>query len=296
MQFLKDKKIDFLGKRGFTFVLSAGLVLLAIGLFFVKPPHWGIDFTGGMLIHLRFDEMPETVDVRSALERGGVDNAAIQEFRDASAMIIRIEEEVIEGDVDIVKGILRENLPEDTDFEVLRTEMVGPAVGSYIQERAMMAFFFAFIGIIIYVAWRFKGGAWGFTAVIALTHDIIITFGVLNLLGITIDLPVVAALLTLAGYSVNDTIVVYDRIRENIKLHYKKPFNEVFNLSINETLSRTVITSGTTLAVIFALLIRGGEVLHGFSVALFIGVIIGTYSSIFLAAPLVFKWYDRHKK
>lgn len=297
MKFLSDTSIDFLRIGKIAFVLSAVLIVFSVALFFVRGPSWGTDFTGGTLVHVRFDSLPSEMKIRQTLHEGGYEAPGVQRFTDAEAAIIRIgpaEVEEEEGSVANHVGKLLAAGFAQQNPEILRTEMVGPAVGDYLRERALWAFLLAFGGIIIYVAWRFKGGVWGLSAVIALIHDVIIVFGLLMFLGITIDLVVVAALLTLAGYSVNDSIVVYDRIRENIKLHYKKPLGEIINLSINETLSRTVITSGTTLAVVIALLLRGGEVLHGFAVALCAGILIGTFSSIFVAAPLVYAW--QHKK
>ena len=293
MKLFSKTAFDFLGKRRYTLLLSFVLVTLSVGFLFVRAPRWGIDFTGGVLMHVQFESPAEVQDIRASLEEAGIEDPGIQELRDTGAFIIRVKQEYAteEG-----RRAMEEALSagvESDGFEILQTDMVGPAVGAYIRDRAVMAFLLAFAGVIIYVAWRFKGGIWGFAAVLALIHDVIISFGVLNYLGITIDLPVVAALLTLAGYSVNDSIVVYDRIRENLKLHYKKPLKDVINMSINGTLSRTVVTSGTTFMVVLALYLQGGEVLRGFSTALLAGILVGTYSSIFLASPLVYIWYNR---
>jgi len=294
MQFLKNPNINFIKYRKPAFLVSVVLVALSIAFFFLRSPQWGIDFTGGSLYHLKFKEAPETADLRAALESGGITGSSIQKFRQSGIVIVRVRNSETDSE-EAVTAAINTKLP-DSEFEIIRSEMVGPVVGSYIKEKAVKAFVFAFAGMIIYVAWRFRGGIWGLAAVIALVHDVIITFGILNYSGITIDLPVVAALLTLAGYSINDSIVVYDRIRENIKLHYKKPLGEIINTSINSTLSRTVITSGTTLFVVLALFFKGGEVLHGFSTALLAGIIIGTYSSIFIAAPLVYVWQSKDRK
>ncbi|MFC2048892.1 protein translocase subunit SecF [Elusimicrobiota bacterium] len=293
MQFLKKTNIDFLGLKSIAFIISLVLVILSLSLLLVKKPSFGIDFTGGSLIHLKFEVPPSTAKLRQALDQIGIKECSIQKFGGSKIVIIRVKSlNREEGIADKISSGISEEIP-GVVFEVLRTEMVGPAVGSYLKEKAVKAFIFAFIGMIMYVAWRFKGGIWGFAAVIALIHDVIVTFGILNFLGVTIDLTVVAALLTLAGYSINDSIVVYDRIRENIRLHYKKPLMEVINMSINSTLSRTVITSGTTLMVIVAILLKGGAVLYGFSVTLFAGIIIGTYSSVFVASPLVYSWHNQ---
>ncbi|MFC2061906.1 protein translocase subunit SecF [Elusimicrobiota bacterium] len=293
MKFLKETNIDFLGKKKAAFIVSLIMVILSVVFLFIKTPNWGIDFTGGSLVHLRFSTPPVEKELRRVLEEAGLEQSSIQKFSNSQVIIIRLRKETTGGDaIDRVESAIKDGIP-GSKFKILRSEMVGPAVGSYIREKAVKAFIFAFIGMIIYVAWRFKGGVWGLAAVIALVHDVIVTFGILNYFGITIDLPVVAALLTLAGYSINDSIVVYDRIRENIKLHYKKPIGEIINLSINSTLSRTIITSGTTIMVVLALFFKGGEVLHGFSTTLLAGIIIGTYSSIFVASPLVYAWQKK---
>ncbi|MFC2091301.1 protein translocase subunit SecF [Elusimicrobiota bacterium] len=294
MHLLKNLEIDFLGKRKAAFLVSIILSVLSICLLFIKPPNWGIDFTGGSLVHLKFEKPISVKPLREALISGGITEPGIQKFRNSKVVILRIKNS--KSDVKVsekVNDILISAIPEQK-FEIIRNEMVGPAVGSYLREKAVQAFLFAFVAMIIYIALRFRGGIWGIAAVIALIHDVIITFGILNFIGITIDLPVIAALLTLAGYSINDSIVIYDRIRENIRLHYKKKLGDIINQSINSTLSRTIITSGTTLIVVIGLFLKGGEVLHGFSTALLFGIIIGTYSSIFVAAPLVLVWQNRN--
>lgn len=293
MRLLSDTNIDFLGKRKFTFILSGLMVIFSIGFLFVRTPNWGIDFTGGVLMQILFEEEVSEEELRLILEEASVEEAGIQSFGEAGNVMLRFRPEyATEEGVRHINSSIEAGLT-DNPFEVLKTEMVGPVVGDYIRDKALLAFFFAFAGMIFYVAWRFKGGVWGFAAVLALIHDVIIVFGLLNFLGVTIDLTVVAALLTLAGYSINDSIVVYDRIRENIKIHYKKPIRDIINMSINSTLSRTAITSGTTLLVVLALFFKGGPVLQGFSTALLAGIIIGTYSSIFLASPMVYIWHRR---
>ncbi len=293
MKILKNTNIDFLGKRKIAFIVSIAFTVLSLSFLFIKAPNWGIDFTGGSLVHIKFDGAMPTKSLRGMLERGGINECDIQRFRDSRIVILRIKKAYGEGNMmDVISEVILKEAP-GLKFEILRNEMVGPAVGSYLREKAVKAFLFAFVGMILYIAWRFKGGMWGIAAVIALVHDVIITFGFLNYFGITIDLPVVAALLTLAGYSINDSIVIYDRIRENMRIHYKKRLGEIINLSINSTLSRTIITSGTTLVVVIGLFLKGGEVLHGFSFALLIGIIIGTYSSIFVASPLVYVWQNK---
>ncbi len=294
MRILSNTHIDFLGKRKLAFFVSVLLVILSIALIIVKTPNWGIDFTGGSLVHVEFSDNPTSGQLRNIMEKEGFRDTNIQQFQDEEIAIIRVRSQE-EGIVDTIRTSFNRSFGEE-NFEILRSETVGPAVGGYLREKAVKAFLFAFLGIIIYVAWRFKGGVWGLAAVVALIHDVIITFGVLIFTGVTINLPVVAALLTLAGYSINDSIVIYDRIRENRRLKYKDSLFDVINMSINDTLSRTLVTSGTTLAVVLALFFKGGEVLHGFSVALITGIIVGTYSSVYVASPLVYAWQSRGKK
>lgn len=289
MRFLKKANIDFLGNRKTAFVISLILTIGSISLFFIKPPVLGIDFSGGSLVYINYEKAQRSGEIKDILDKLKLGPITVQQSRQSNTAIIRTQKEVSDEKVEKIIFSLNEKYPQ-SKFEQVGNETVGPAVGSYLKEKAIKAFIFAFIGMIIYVAWRFKGGIWGLAAVIALVHDVIITFGVLNFLQVTVNLPVVAALLTLAGYSINDSIVIYDRIRENIKLHYKKNIKEIVNTSINSTLSRTIITSGTTLMVILALFFKGGEVLRGFSITLLVGIIIGTYSSIFVASPLVYAW------
>lgn len=293
MQFLKNTKIRFLSKRKEAFAISIVLILLSVIFLIIKKPNWGIDFTGGTLVHLKFEKSIQISDLREALIKGELPEPSIQSFRNSNVVIIRIKKIKEEANIsEKISDIIQSDFP-GIGFSVMRNEMVGPAVGSYLRETAVKAFIFAFVAMVIYIAIRFKGGIWGFAAVIALIHDVIITFGILNILGVTMDLPVIAALLTLAGYSINDTIVIYDRIRENIRIHYKKKLSEIIDQSINSTLSRTIITSGTTLAVVISILLKGGEVLYGFAMALFIGIIVGTYSSIFVASPLIYVWQNK---
>lgn len=292
MELFKDSNIDFLKYRRSTFAVSVILIILGVYfIFFGNGPNWGIDFTGGSLVQLGFSQPVTSSEIRDALSKHGMGSSLFQTFSRSNEVIIRVQEEK-EDPIKISNELVRifsEEMP-DQEIEVSRNEMVGPLVGEYLKKQAILAFSLAFLGIILYVGWRFKGGIWGLAGVIALIHDVFITFSVLVLMGKEITLIVVVALLLLAGYSINDTIVIYDRIRENMRIFYKKPLYETFNLSINGTLSRTVITSSTTLFVVLSLFFFGGEVIHDFSFALIIGIIIGTYSSVFIASPIVFQW------
>lgn len=291
MQFFGKTNFEFIEKRKKAFILSGLMILVSGYAIFHKGVNLGIDFTGGTLVQINFSQEIAVGGMRETLSRHELSGATIQKFPNTNVLIIRVKSLDV-GPLEIVQkltSIFQEEFPQN-QFTIERNEVVGPVVGEYLKKRGIKAFLFAFLGIIIYVAWRFIGGIWGLAGVTALIHDVFITFGIFTILGKEITLPIVAALLTLAGYSINDTIVVYDRIRENIKLQYKKPLIEVINSSINETLSRTTMTSLTTLLVVLSIFILGGPVIHDFSFAILIGIFIGTYSSIFIASPLVYEW------
>jgi preprotein translocase SecF subunit len=298
MQFFGKTNFKFIEKRKKAFILSGLMILVSGYAIFHKGVNLGIDFTGGTLVQINFSQEISEGGMRETLSRHELSGATIQKFPNTNVLIIRVKSlnvGPVESDVGPVEikqkltSIFQEEFPQN-QFIIERNEVVGPVVGKYLKKRGMKAFLFAFLGIIIYIAWRFIGGIWGLAGVTALIHDVFITFGIFTILGKEITLPIVAALLTLAGYSINDTIVVYDRIRENIKIQYKKPLVEVINSSINETLSRTMMTSLSTLLVVLSIFILGGPVIHDFSFAILIGIFIGTYSSIFIASPLVYEW------
>ncbi|MFQ5866983.1 MAG: protein translocase subunit SecF [bacterium] len=291
MRFFGKTNFKFIEKRKKAFILSGLMILVSVYAIFQKGGNLGIDFTGGTLVQINFSKEVNEKQMRETLSRHDLSGVTIQKFPQTNVLIIRVKSLDV-GPVEIAQkltSIFKEEFPQN-QFTIERNEVVGPVVGEYLKKRGIKAFLLAFFGIIIYIAWRFIGGIWGLAGVAALIHDVFITFGIFTILGKEITLPIVAALLTLAGYSINDTIVVYDRIRENIKLHYKKPLAEVIDSSINETLSRTMMTSMTTLLVVLSIFILGGPVIHDFSFAILIGIFIGTYSSIFIASPLVYEW------
>ena len=282
----KTPSLNFTGKRFAAFYLSAFLILASIGLFVANGLNLGIDFLGGILIEV---ETVEPADI-SAMRRdiGALDlgDISLQEFGEEDTVLIRIQRQDGEDGaqqvaVNAVKGTLG-----DLVKEYRRTEFVGPTVGVELQEAAILAVFSAVIAILIYIWFRFEW-QFGVGAVIALTHDVITTLGLFAILQLDFNLATVAAILTIAGYSINDTVVIYDRVRENMRKYKKMEFAELFNLSINQTLSRTVMTSVTTLLALAALYFLGGEVIRNFAIALIWGVIIGTYSSVALAVPLL---------
>lgn len=305
MRFFDNTKIDFVGKRKISFILSVVLILAGvISLIINAGPNYGIDFTGGLSLELDLTPVGETAerltvaDIREALEENEIFGTEIQALRgleQRSLFLINTQE--AEGIGDKILDTIRMSFPEhiDTEHFVRRMEEVGPRIGEELRGKAILAIFWALLGIVIYIWWRFEF-SFGIAAVIALFHDILITIGIFSLLGKEISLAVVAALLMIVGYSLNDTIVVFDRIREDLKLYRKDSYSNVINFSINETLSRTVITSLTTFVVVLSLYLFGGTVINDFAFALLIGVIVGTYSSIFVASPLLVEHFQKRQK
>ncbi len=256
----------------------------------------GIDFAGGTAIQLRFEKPVQIDAARSLLSEKLGQDADLQEFPLENKLLIRLKG--IEGDLgsmsDKVVLLFREGF-SDNKFTIDSTTEIGPTVGKRLQKDAILAISIALIGILIYIAIRFEL-RFGMAAVAATFHDVLSVLGVLSLMGKEINLLIITALLTVAGYSLNDTVVIFDRIRENLRSKNKSPLDKTINRSINEVLQRTIITSVTTIFVLVALMIAGGEVIHDFSLALFIGVFVGTYSSIFVASPVLFLWRGKKGK
>tara|TARA_B100000315_G_scaffold176385_1_gene164895 strand:+ start:27817 stop:28719 length:903 start_codon:yes stop_codon:yes gene_type:complete len=292
MEILKsDISIDFIGKKRGAMFLSLFFITIGIVLFIVKGGlNLGIDFSGGTLIQLQFKEKVSIDKIRSSFHQLGMGSSSIQQFGSDKDILINTERfsEALEDLNVTVKNQLEKDFAQDS-FEVVRVEMVGPKVGRDLREQAILSIFYALIGIIIYISWRFEF-RFAVAAIIALIHDILVTTTFFLLFDKEFSLPIVAAFLTIIGYSLNDTIVVFDRIRENLRKIRKKNFEHIINFSINQTLSRTILTSLTTLIVVLALFFLGGEVIHDFSFALMIGVFVGTYSSIFIASPVLLVW------
>jgi preprotein translocase subunit SecF len=287
MRLLNRKtNIDFMGKRKVAFVVSAVLIVLSITVLVARDLNFGLDFTGGTLIEVGYPSAPEISDVRSNLAEAGMDNAVVQTFGAATDIVVRIPPRDVEGESNAeISTVVLEALQKgvEGDIQMRRVEFVGPQVGDELTEQGILAVVYALIGIFLYVMMRFQ---WRFSvgAVTALVHDILITMGILSLVQVEFDLTVVAALLAVIGYSLNDTIVLFDRIRENFPRLRKANSLEVVNVSVNETLSRTLMTSMTTLLVLIALFIFGGEIIHAFAFTLIVGVLVGTYSSIYVAS------------
>ena len=302
-----DTNLDFLSVRRGAFIFSAVLILIGLGSTVTKGGYnLGIDFAGGTLLELHFDPPASVGDIRQSLgdvrvgdQSMDLRNSEIKEFGSVNDILIRVEEEA-EGTAiaDAIKTRLKSdfsgNIRDATEW-LRRQEAVGPKIGEELKTNAVYAILVSMILIIIYVWWRFRQIEFGIAAVIALFHDVMITMGIFSVLNWEISLAIVAALLTIVGYSLNDTIVVYDRIREDIKLYRRDTFSTVINRAINECLNRTVLTSGTTMLVVLSLIFLGGEVIRDFACALLIGVIVGTYSSAFVASPIVVEWHNRRE-
>ncbi len=277
--------LQFIAKRMIFFVFSGLLVAVSVGLFTIKGVNYGIDFKGGILIEVRTQDAADPGAMRLALSGLGLGEVALQEFGAPTDVLIRVQrqeggEKAQQAAVEAVKAALGPGV------EYRRTEFVGPKVSEELFWDGVMAVTFAILAILVYIWFRFEW-QFGVGAVVALVHDVLSTIGLFSLLGLEFNLSTVAAVLTIAGYSINDTVVVFDRVRENLRKFKTMPLTELFNRSINETLSRTVMTSVTTLLALLSLYLLGGEVLRGFSFAMIWGVVIGTYSSVCIAVPLL---------
>jgi len=344
MQFIKPGiNIDFIGKRKIAFVLSLTMILISIGTLVVhKGPRYGIDFAGGTLIQVKFQN-PVAIDaIKAGLKNMDLAASSVQQFGQVEDNEYLIRTDATTSAMEGVSGTIEANLTEATTVpvEIRRMEMVGPQVGKDLREKALFAMFYALLFITVYISGRFelkwaKSGIvaaaimgavyllslfnvavpflmlaalvvslvifWFFEfkyamgAIVALIHDVTITVGMFSIFDKEFTLPIVAALLTIIGYSLNDTIIVFDRIRENLRKYHKEPMTTIVNRSVNETLSRTILTSLTTLVVVIALFVLGGGIIHDFSFALMIGVLVGTYSSIYVASPILLAWQGRRK-
>ena len=285
MQLINPKNtIDFMAKRWVAMAISALLLVVAIGSLATRGLNFGIDFTGGTLVEVGYPESADLADVRSALRGAGFGGAVVQHFGTSKDVLIRLAPNGGDSNAEISDRVL-EALQDSGEVELRRVEFVGPQIGEELANDGGLAMLAALFGILIYVYFRFEI-RFSFGAVLALVHDVIITLGIFSVLQLEFDLSVLAAVLAVIGYSLNDTIVVYDRIRENFRKMRKGTTVEVINRSVTQTLSRTIMTSLTTLLVLVALLIFGGEIIRGFSQALIIGVLVGTYSSIYVASTL----------
>ena len=300
MQIIKDSKIDFINNSRFTILLSGALLLAGIfSLIINNGPKLSIDFKGGTLVAVQYTKPININNLRSELKTVTINGqkfdfstSEIKHFGNKSNVSIRIAsmedepENFSQNFIDFLRNIYPDSLPENKDEFILLLDTLSPKIGSELSGKAIMAILYALTLILIYISFRFEF-IFAIGAIAAIAHDVIITLGIFSILDYEISLPIVAAFLTIVGYSLNDTIVIFDRIRENMKTRKKDPVAATVNKSINESLSRTIVTSLTTLMVVITLYIFGGEVIHYFSFALIIGVLVGTYSSIFVASLIV---------
>ena len=283
---MKITNINFIGNRNIALIFSSVLMIISIGSLAVRGLQMGIDFTGGTLIEVGYQKPADLTVLRNTLDSEGFDDATVQNFGTAKDVLIRLKPHEGVSSADLSSKVLEAiNKTTAEPASVRRVEFVGPQVGDDLAEDGFLALLYSTIGILIYIAWRFE---WKFSAgaVIATIHDVIVTLGFFSILGLEFDLTVLAAVLALIGYSLNDTIVVYDRIRENFRLLRNKSTEEIMNISVNVTLSRTIMTSLSVILVLVSLFFLGGEIIHNFSVVLLFGVFFGTYSSIFIASPM----------
>ncbi len=294
IELVKDTKIDFMGLKKYAFTISAAMVILGlVGTvqIYRGKANLGIDLAGGTSIQLKFKEPFAMNEIRSLLAKAGHSEAALQEVSGENILLLKLrahgrkEEKMV---AEPVLNLLRQSLPGNP-FVVESVSEIGPAIGHKLRQDAALALLISALAIIIYLAWRFEF-KFGVAAAIATFHDIFAVVGIFWILRIEMDLLFITALLTIGGYSLTDTVVVFDRIRENIRLRKKGTFSETINQSVNEVLSRTIVTSMTVFIAVVALLVFGGIVLYNFALALAMGIIIGTYSSIFVASPVLALW------
>ena len=295
-ELIKNVNIDFLGKRKIAFMVS-GVILLAglVSIVLHGGPLYSIDFEGGTEVQVLFSKSTNVEAVRQAMSGIGYGDAAIREFGTPDEFLIHVKTSTqSEEQVATIRGALA-SIHGEGSFDIRRLETVGPKIGKELRGDMIAAVLIAMAGIVIYISIRFQF-MYAMGALVALAHDVLITLGLFSLLNMEISLTVLAAFLFIVGYSLNDTIVVFDRVRENAKVKRQDSFKDVLNISLNQTLNRTIITSTTTLTVVMILLFFGGEVIKPFAFALTVGLVVGTYSSIFIASPVVLAWSENQKK
>ena len=287
-----DTRFDFIGKKNFTLWVSAIAILISLGsIFFHGGLKYGVDFAGGILLQIKFSKAVDIAEVRNALEAIGSKDAMVQKFGGENEFLIRGEK--ASGDLEEMSRKMQSSLQgqfKDNALEIRRAEVVGPKVGRDLKEKAIWATALSFLAILVYVAFRFRQLSYGLGGIVALFHDIVVTFGAISIFNIEFSLNVLAVILTIIGFSINDTIVIFDRVRENIKKMRKDSLETIFNTSINECLGRTILTSGTVMMVVLILFFFGGPVIHDFTTALIVGLISGTYSTVYIASPVVLLW------
>lgn len=299
MRILQKTNIDFMSSRKIWYSISAGIITIGIIAAFVRGVSFGIDFLGGTEVLVRFENPPAISDIRTAVQNAGFTSSEIKSFGSPKDILIRTPEQT-EGTktLDIIRERLTTQFPNNP-YTVLKADKIGPKIGAELRTNAIYAIFSAMLIIMVYIGFRFQF-IYGLAGVIALFHDVIATFGIIVLinglspyLNLEIDQNIMAAFLTLVGFSINDTVVIFDRIRENQKIHKTEDLSTIMNRSINETLSRSIITNGTVFMVLLVMVIFGGEVNRGFAFTFFIGTILGTYSTIYVASAIVLDFSKR---
>ena len=294
MEIIKNPQIDFLGKAKYFVALSA--LLIAAGIFWIVSGHlrYGVEFSGGTQLIVQFKDVPDVDKIRDAVTKVSP-GSVIQTYGDpkANKVLVRISQEASESDLDAPERAVRQALADSYAQNPVvesSSEIVGPVVGAELRQKAILLTVLGLLFQLIYIAWRFKGGIWGAGAMIAAFHDVLVCLAFLAFFNFEITLNVIAALLTLVGYSVNDTIVIFDRARENLLHRRKDSMAKLLNDSLNQTLTRTIISNGTTFLAVLGLFLFGGEVLRGFGFTMVVGIVVGTYSTLFIAVPLVNWW------
>ncbi|MFA5139478.1 MAG: protein translocase subunit SecF [Elusimicrobiota bacterium] len=289
--FKETPKIDWIGQRYKFFVVSGILVAASFVSLATKGLNYGIEFTGGSLIQASFEESVSIDSVRADVSRAGYEGASIQQFSNSNTFAIRLKASA-ESSAELIDKFVKdfESVNATRKFRVDKKEYIGPVVGRHLYRQALIAVILSLVGILVYVAFRFDNALWGVGGILALAQDVITMFGLYSILGLEFDLTAVAAVLTVAGFSINDTIVIFDRMREKLRSMYNDPLEAVINASLNETMSRTIITSGTVFMTVLALDFLGGPGIRGFSIAMTWGVLEGIYSTIAIATPFVFQW------
>jgi preprotein translocase subunit SecF len=300
MEIIKNPNFDFIGKAKYFVALSVALILASLAWMASGHLRYGVEFSGGTQLILHFQNPPDIDKIRDAVTKVSP-GAVIQTYGDVTAnkVLVRISQEASESDLDAPARAVGQALADTYGQNPIlesSSEIVGPIVGAELRQKAILLTVLGLLFQLIYIAARFKGGIWGAGATLAALHDVLIALGVLAFFRFEITLNVIAALLTLVGYSVNDTIVIFDRARENLLHRRKDSMAKILNDSLNQTLTRTIISNGTTFLAVLALFLFGGEVLRGFGFAMVVGIVVGTYSTLFIAVPLVNWWYGRQER
>jgi preprotein translocase subunit SecF len=293
-----NTRFDFIGKKKITLWISTIAILVSFGSVFLHGGlRYGVDFSGGLVAEIKFSKPVDISELRNATDAIGLKEAVVQKFGGENEFLIRVEKAA--SDLEVMSKSIQTSLQgrfTNNPLEIRRVEVVGPKVGKDLKTKAMWAVGLAFVAILIYVAIRFHEFAYGLGGIVALFHDVVVTFGAISVFNIEFSLNVLAVILTIIGFSINDTIVIFDRVRENIKKMRKEDLTTIFNVSINETLGRTILTTGTVMLVVLILFFLAGEVIHDFTIALIVGLITGTYSTVYIASPVVLFWEQNISK